>query len=76
MVARDRPPDDGSIDPHPASESQNMPAIATVIGILLIIVAIPFGLMLGPLALGIVIAVLGWRHVAAGWQQQSEGISA
>ena len=53
-----------------------MPAIATVIGILLILVAIPFGLMLGPLALGIVIAVMGWRHVAAGWQRQPDGSAA
>lgn len=49
-----------------------MPAAATVIGILLIIVAIPFGLMLAPLALGVVVAVLAWRHLAAGWQSQGQ----
>jgi uncharacterized membrane protein AbrB (regulator of aidB expression) len=42
-----------------------MAGIATAIGVMLIIVAIPFGLMIGPLALGIVITYLGWRHVAA-----------
>ena len=42
-----------------------MSALFTVLGILLIIVAIPFGLMVGPLALGVLLAVLGWRHVAA-----------
>ncbi len=47
-----------------------MPAAATAIGILLIIVAIPFGLMLAPLALGVVVAVLAWRHLAAAWQGQ------
>jgi uncharacterized membrane protein AbrB (regulator of aidB expression) len=42
-----------------------MAGFATALGILLVIVAIPFGLMIGPLALGIVVAFLGWRHVAA-----------
>ena len=42
-----------------------MAGLATAIGVLLVIVAIPFGLMIGPLALGLLIAVLGWRHVAA-----------
>jgi hypothetical protein len=32
-------------------------------------VAIPFGLMIGPLALGILIAFLGWRHVAAALEE-------
>ena len=47
----------------------DMAAIATLIGILLIIVAIPFGLMFAPLALGVVIVALGWRHVAASWTE-------
>ena len=47
-------------------------AALTVLGILLIIVAIPFGLMLAPLALGVVMAFLAWRHVAAAWQPQVE----
>lgn len=42
-----------------------MAGLVTAIGVLLIIVAIPFGLMVGPLALGVLLAVLGWRHVAA-----------
>jgi len=45
----------------------DMAAIATLIGILLIIVAIPFGLMFAPLALGVAIVALAWRHVAASW---------
>ena len=40
-----------------------MAAALTVLGILLIIVAIPFGLMLAPLALGIVVIWLALRHV-------------
>jgi hypothetical protein len=28
-------------------------------------VAIPFGLLIGPLALGVVMVYLGWRHVSA-----------
>ena len=44
-----------------------MPAVATLIGIVLILVAIPFGLMIAPLALGLVVSVLGWRHLSAGW---------
>jgi hypothetical protein len=42
-----------------------MPAAVTIIGVLLIIVAIPFGLLIGPLALGVVMVYLGWRHVSA-----------
>ena len=49
-----------------------MAAALTVLGILLIIIAIPFGLMLAPLALGLVMAVLAWRHVAAAWQPQGD----
>ena len=40
-----------------------MTQLAALIGILLIIVAIPFGLMLAPLALGIVVIWLALRHV-------------
>ena len=40
-----------------------MAAALTVLGILLIIVAIPFGLMLAPLALGIVVIWLALSHV-------------
>lgn len=40
-----------------------MTQLAALIGILLIIVAIPFGLMLAPLALGIVVVWLALRHV-------------
>ena len=41
-----------------------MTTLAALVGILLILVAIPFGLMLAPLALGIVIVALVMRHVA------------
>jgi hypothetical protein len=44
-----------------------MAPLATLAGILLILVAIPFGLMLAPLALGIIVVALAWRHVAASW---------
>ncbi len=36
---------------------------AAVLGILLIIVAIPFGLMLAPLALGIIVLVVALRRL-------------
>lgn len=40
-----------------------MTALATFIGIVLIIVAIPFGLMLAPLAIGILVVWLAMRHL-------------
>lgn len=40
-----------------------MTQLAALIAILLILVAIPFGLMLAPLALGVVIVWLVLRHV-------------
>ena len=40
-----------------------MTQLAALIGIALILVAIPFGLMLAPLALGIVIVWLALRHL-------------
>ena len=40
-----------------------MTQLAALIGILLILLAIPFGLMLAPLALGVVIIWLVLRHV-------------
>lgn len=46
-----------------------MPAMFTALGVLMIIVAIPFGMMLAPLALGVIFAYLGWRHVSASWQE-------
>ena len=51
-----------------------MAGIATLLGILLIIVAIPFGLMFAPLVLGIVVVALAWRHVAASYEP--EGLAA
>ena len=50
-----------------------MPAVFTALGVLLIIAAIPFGLMLAPLALGVVFVWLGWRHVTASWQAPIDG---
>jgi hypothetical protein len=40
-----------------------MTQLATLIGIVLILLAIPFGLMVAPLALGIVIVWLAMRHL-------------
>lgn len=52
-----------------------MPAFFTALGVVLIIVAIPFGMMLAPLALGVIFAYLGWRHVTASWQEQAGGVA-
>ena len=41
-----------------------MTPLATLIGIVLILVAIPFGLMVAPLAVGILIIWLAMRHLA------------
>ena len=60
--------DDRAIDLTAAYGDQPaMAPLATIIGVLLIIIAIPFGLMLAPLALGIIVVGLAWRHVAASW---------
>jgi hypothetical protein len=53
-----------------------VPAFFTLLGILLILIAIPFGLMIAPLALGILAAYLGWKHLAAGWQTEERGAAA
>ena len=53
-----------------------MPAVATALGILLVVLSIPFGLMLAPLALGIIVIYLGWRHVSAGLQISPDGAPA
>jgi uncharacterized membrane protein AbrB (regulator of aidB expression) len=53
-----------------------MAAAATVLGIVLILIAIPFGLMVAPLALGAIVAYLAWRHVAADWQTSTDGAPA
>ena len=53
-----------------------MPALFTVLGVVLILVAIPFGLMFAPLALGVLFVWFGWRHLSASWQGPSEGIAA
>ena len=52
-----------------------MPAASTLLGVLLIIVAIPFGLMVAPLALGVLFVTLAWRHVVASWDTES-GVAA
>jgi hypothetical protein len=49
--------------PDHTSPEATMTQLAAMIGILLIIIAIPFGLMIAPLALGIVIVWLTLRHV-------------
>ena len=61
-----------TMGPDNQPSEATMTQLAALIGILLIIVAIPFGLMLAPLALGVVMAFLAWRHVAAAWQPQVE----
>ncbi len=53
-----------------------MPAIATALGLLLVILAIPFGLMLAPLALGVILVLVGWRHVSAGLLTTTDGAVA
>lgn len=53
-----------------------MPAVVTLLGIVLIVIAIPFGMMLAPLALGVLAIFLGWRHVSAGWQAEPQGGAA
>ncbi len=53
-----------------------MPALFTILGVLLILVAIPFGLMIAPLAFGIVFVYLGWKHVSASWQTPADGVAA
>jgi hypothetical protein len=45
------------------SPEATMTQLAALIGIVLIVLAIPFGLMLAPLALGVVIVWLVLRHV-------------
>ena len=44
--------------------------------IVLILVAIPFGLMFAPLALGVLFVWLGWRHLSASWQAPVDGAAA
>ena len=72
MVGSRRDREDGPTSepgPHePWRSNEIMAGIATLLGILLIIVAIPFGLMFAPLALGIVVVALAWRHVAATYE--------
>lgn len=53
-----------------------MPALFTVLGVALIVVAIPFGLMFAPLALGVLFAYLGWKHLSASWQGTTDGATA
>jgi hypothetical protein len=55
------PRQDDAVDHEPPEAT--MTQLAALIGIVLIIVAIPFGLMLAPLALGIVFVWLALRHL-------------
>lgn len=50
-----------------------MSAVFTVLGVALILFAIPFGMMLAPLALGVVFVYLGWKHLSASWQTPLDG---
>jgi hypothetical protein len=60
MVAPRPRPDDAAT---PQSPEAKMTQLAALIGIVLIIAAIPFGLMLAPLALGILMVWLALRHL-------------
>ena len=59
VTSRARADDEG----HHGAVGGDHDQLAALIGILLILVAIPFGLMLAPLALGVVIVWLVLRHV-------------
>lgn len=52
-----------------------MTAIAALIGILLILVAIPFGLMVAPLAIGIVLVWYALRRVDGALQPQRDAVA-
>ena len=52
-----------------------MTAIAALIGILLIVVAIPFGLMVAPLAIGIVLVWYALRRVDGALQPQLDAVA-
>jgi hypothetical protein len=58
-----------------ASPETHMPAAFTLLGVLLIIIAIPFGLMFAPLVLGILFVSLAWRHVAASYEHDGLGVA-
>jgi hypothetical protein len=62
MVAEESRRDDA--EQTPPSEA-TMTQLAALVGIILIIAAIPFGLMLAPLALGVLIVWLALRHLDA-----------
>ena len=53
-----------------------MPALYTVLGILLILISIPFGLMFAPITLGVLFVYFGWKHLSAGWQAETTGSPA
>jgi uncharacterized membrane protein AbrB (regulator of aidB expression) len=52
-----------------------MTALAALIGILLILVAIPFGLMIAPLALGVVLVWYALRRVDGALERGSEAVA-
>ena len=52
-----------------------MTPFAALIGILLIIVAIPFGLMVAPLALGVVLVWYALRRVDGALDRGSEAVA-
>ena len=51
-----------------------MTAVAALIGILLILVAIPFGLMVAPLALGFVLVWYALHRVDGALEPQSDAV--
>lgn len=52
-----------------------MTALAALVGILLILVAIPFGLMVAPLALGVVLVWYALRRVDGALERQSNPVT-
>jgi prepilin signal peptidase PulO-like enzyme (type II secretory pathway) len=58
------------------SEIHDMTALAMLIGVLLIVIAIPFGMMLAPLVLGILIVWLGLRHVSGSLDRSDAALGA
>jgi hypothetical protein len=53
-----------------------MPAAVAVLGVLLILIAIPFGLMLAPIAIGTVIVAVAVRRVGPAIASSSPSVVA
>jgi hypothetical protein len=63
MVGRGAPrDDDGRLDPLHGDLRMSSSALAAL-GILLVLVAIPFGFMLAPLVIGVILVVVSFRRL-------------